>query len=78
MGVSKVIQNKPEPSNKEQAMLEAANLGIDFSSPHEGQPNRGEILEILDDEEDEILDKYMKKESTQGLYEETLPTIEED
>jgi hypothetical protein len=33
MGVSEVIQSKPEPSNKERAMLTAANSGIDFSLP---------------------------------------------
>ncbi len=78
MGVDKVVQSKPEPSVKEQAMLAAANSGIDFSSPPEEQPNSREILEILDDEDNEILDKYMKEESTRGLYKETLPMIEED
>jgi hypothetical protein len=59
-------------------MLSAANSGIDFSSPPEDRPNLGEIIEILNDEDNEILDKYMKEESTQGLYKETLPKIEED
>ena len=43
MGVSKVIQSKPEPSNKERTMLTAANSRIDFSSPPEDQTTRGEI-----------------------------------
>ena len=29
------------------------------------QPNRGEITEILDDKDDDILDQYMTDESTQ-------------
>jgi hypothetical protein len=78
MRVSEVIQSKPEPSNKEQAMLTAANSGMDFSLLPEVQPNRGEIIKILDDEDDKILDEYMKEENTQQLYEETLPKIEED
>ncbi len=65
MGVNEVIQSEAEPSNKEQAMLAAANSGIDFSLPPEDRPNRGEIIEILDDEDDDIMDQYMKEESTQ-------------
>jgi hypothetical protein len=78
MGVDEVVQSGPEPSDKERAMLASANSGMDFSSPPEERPNRIEIIEILDDEDSEILDKYMKEESTQGLYKETLPKIEED
>jgi hypothetical protein len=78
MGVNEVIQSEPEPSNKEQAMLVAANSGIDFSLPPEDQPNRGEIIEILDDKDDDILDQYMKEESAQRLYKDKLPKVEED
>jgi hypothetical protein len=46
--------------------------------PPEERPNRREIIEILNDEDNEILDEYMKEESTRGLYKETLPKIEED
>ena len=77
MRVKEVIQSKPKPSDEEQAMVAAANSGIDFSLPPEDQPNRGEIIEILDDEDDEILGEYMNEESTQGLYGETLPKIKE-
>ena len=60
-------------------MLTVANSGMDFSSPLEDRPNRGDIIEtILDNEDDEILDEYTKEESTQQLYEETPPKIEED
>ena len=75
MGVNEVIQSEPEPSNEEQAMLAAANSRIDFSLPPEDQPNRGEIIEILNDEVDDILDQYMKEESTQRLYKDKLPKL---
>ncbi len=65
MGINEVIQSEPVPSDQEQAMLAAANSGIDFSLPPEDQPNRGEIIEILNDEDDDILDQYIKEESTQ-------------
>ncbi len=51
MGVDEVVQREPEPSNKERTTLTAANPGIDFSSPPEERPHRGEIIEILDDED---------------------------
>jgi hypothetical protein len=63
MGVDKVVQSKPEPSDKEQAMLAAANSGIDFSLPPEERPNKRGIIAILDDEDNEILDKKRMKRS---------------
>ena len=45
-------------------MLTVTNSGMDFSSPLEDRPNRGDIIEILDNEDDEILDEYTKEEST--------------
>jgi hypothetical protein len=51
MGVDEVVQSKPEPSNKEQATLAAANPGIDFSSPPEERPHRRQIIELLNDED---------------------------
>ncbi len=67
MRVDEVVQSKPEPSNKEQAMLVAANSGMDFSLLPKERPNRREIIEILNDEDSEILDEYMKEESTHRL-----------
>jgi hypothetical protein len=78
MGIKEVIQSEPVPSNEEQAMLAAANSGINFSLPPEVRPNRGEIIEILDDKDNDILDQYIKEESTQQLYKDKLPKIEED
>jgi hypothetical protein len=59
-------------------MLAAANSGIDLSLPLEDQPNRGEIIEILDDKDNNILDQFIKKESIQRLYKDKLPKFEED
>jgi hypothetical protein len=78
LGVSEVIQSEPKPTKEQRVMLAAANSGIDFSLPPEYWTNRGEIIEILDDEDNDILDKYMKEENTRQLCEETLPKIEED
>ena len=68
-GVYEVIQSEREPSNKERAMLAAANSGIDFSSPPEDRPTKREIIEILDDEDDDILDQLINEENIQRQYE---------
>jgi hypothetical protein len=78
IGVNEVIQSEPEPSEEEQAMLAVANSEIDFSLPPEDQPNGGEIIEILDEEDNDILDQYMKEEISRQLYEDELSKIEED
>ena len=54
MGVNEVIQSEREPNKGEQAMLAAANSGIDFSTPPEDRPTKREVIEILDDEDDDI------------------------
>ena len=78
MGVNEVIQSEREPSNKEQAMLAAANSGIDFSTPSEDRPTKREVIEILDDEDDDIVDQLINEESIQQQYEDKLPKIKED
>jgi hypothetical protein len=67
-GVYEVIQSEREPSDKERAMLAAANSGIDFSSPPEDRPTKREIIEILDDEDDDILDQLINEENIQRQY----------
>jgi hypothetical protein len=62
MGVNEVIQSDPEPSNKERAILAAAKSGIDLSLPLEDQPNRREIIEILNNEDNKILDQFINDE----------------
>jgi hypothetical protein len=78
MGVNEVIQSEREPSNKEQAMLTAANSGIDFSSPSEDRPTKREIIEMLDDEDDDILDQLINEENIQRQCEDKLPKTKED
>jgi len=79
MGANEVIQSEREPSDKEQAMLAAANSGIDFLTPPEDQPTkRGEVIKILDDENDDIVDQLINEESIQRQCEDNLPKVEED
>jgi hypothetical protein len=56
-GVYYVIQDEPEMSDEQQAMLAANNLGLDFSS----EPTKvtgGEVIEILDDSKEEVMNEY--------------------
>ena len=78
MGVDEVIQSEREPSDEENAMLAAANSGIDFSAPREDRLTKREMIEILDDKDDDILDQHINEESIQRQYEDKLPKIEED
>ena len=78
MGVNEVIQSEREPSDKERVMLEAASSGLDFSTPPEDRPTKRKVIEILDDEDNDILDKLINEESIQRQYENKLPKIEED
>ena len=78
MEVNEVIQSEREPSNEEQAMLAAANSGIDFSTPPEDRPTKRKVIEILDDEDNDILDQLINEESIQQQNENKLPKIEED
>jgi hypothetical protein len=59
-GVNDGVQEEMEQKDKEQAMLTAENLGLDFSSV----PTKvmgGEVIEILDDEEEEAINKYVQE-----------------
>ena len=61
MGVNEVIQSEGEPSDKEQAMLVAANSGIDFSAPPKDRPTKREIIEIFDDKDNDVLDQHINE-----------------
>ena len=67
MEVNEVIQSEREPSDKERAMLTAANSGIDFSTPPEDRPTKREVIEILDykDNDNDIMDQLINEESIQ-------------
>jgi hypothetical protein len=59
-GVNDGVQEEMEQKDKEQAMLTAENLGLDFSSV----PTKvmgGEVIEILDDDEEEAINKYVQE-----------------
>jgi hypothetical protein len=60
-GVNDVVQEEMEQTDKEQAILAAENLGLDFSSV----PTKvmdGEVIEILDDEEEEAINEFVREE----------------
>ncbi len=55
------MQDKPGLSNEQRALLAAQNSGLDFSSIPT-KVNGGEVIEILDDNEEEAINKYIKEE----------------
>jgi hypothetical protein len=60
-GVTDVVQEEMEQIDKEQTILAAENLGLDFSSV----PTKvmgGEVIEILDNEEEEAINKFVQEE----------------
>jgi hypothetical protein len=62
-GVDEVVQEGTTQSNHEQARLAAENSELDFSSMLPRKVNHEHnIVEILEDEEDEALDEYIKEE----------------
>ena len=62
-GVDEVVQEEPTQSNHEKARLAAENSGLDFSSMLPKKVNaENNIIEILEDDEDEALDEYIKEE----------------
>ncbi len=60
-GVDDVVQDEPELSDKKRAILAAQNSGLDFSSIPT-KVNGGEVIKILDDDEEEAIDEYIKEE----------------
>ena len=56
-GIDDVVQDEPEMSDEQRAVLAANNSGLDFSSV----PTRvtgGEVIEILDDDKEDVLNKH--------------------
>ncbi len=59
--VSDVVQEEMEQTDEERAVLAAKNSGLDFSS----MPTKvmgGDVIEILDDEEEEAIKESMREE----------------
>jgi hypothetical protein len=59
--VDDVVQDEPELSDEQRAILATQNSGLDFSSIPT-KVNGGEVIEILDDNEEEAINEYIKKE----------------
>jgi hypothetical protein len=60
-GVDNVVQDEPELSNEQRAILAAQNSGLNFSSIPT-KVNGGEVIKILDDNEEEAINEYIKEE----------------
>jgi hypothetical protein len=58
-GVDDVVQDEPGLNDKQLALLATQNSGLDFSSIPT-KVNGGEVIEILDDDEREALNEYIK------------------
>ncbi len=60
-GVDEVVQDEPEQSDEQQSILAAENSGIDFSSIPT-KVSGGEVIKILDDDEEDVIDEYKQEE----------------
>ncbi len=60
-GVIDVVQEEMEQTDKEQAILAAENSGLDFSSMST-KVIGGEVIEILDNEEEEAIHEFVREE----------------
>jgi hypothetical protein len=60
-GDDEVIQDEPEQSDEQQTILAAENSGIDFSTVPT-KVSGGEVIEILDDNEEDAIDEYKQEE----------------
>jgi hypothetical protein len=60
-GVDNVVQVEPGLSDEQRALLAAQNSGLDFSSIPT-KVNDGEVIKILDDNEEEAINEYIKEE----------------
>ena len=60
-GIDDVVQDEPEMSDEQRAVLAANNSGLDFSSVPT-KVTGGEVIEILDDDEEDMLNEYERDE----------------
>ena len=56
-GIDDVVQDEPEMSDEQRAILAANNLGMDFLSIPT-KVTGGEVIEILDDNEEDVMNEY--------------------
>ena len=60
-GVDNVVQDELELRDEQRGILAAQNSGLDFSSIPT-KVNGGEVIKILDDNEEEAINEYIKEE----------------
>jgi hypothetical protein len=60
-GVDNVVQDEPELSNEQRAILATQNSGLDFSSILT-KVNDEEVIKILNEDEEEAINEYIKEE----------------
>jgi hypothetical protein len=60
-GVGNLVQDEPELSDEQRAIHAAQNSGLDFSSIPT-KVNGGELFKILDEDEEEVINEYIKEE----------------
>ena len=63
-GIDNVVQDEPEMSDEQRAVLAANNSGLDFSSIPT-KATGSEVIEILDDDEEDVLNEYERVCSAQ-------------
>ncbi len=61
-GVNDVVQEEMEQTDKEQVMLAAENLGLDHFLSVPTKVMDGEVIEILDNEEEEAINEFVQEE----------------
>ena len=60
-GIDDVVQDEPEMSDEQQAVLATNNSGLDFLSIPT-KATGGEVIKILDDDEEDVLNEYEQDE----------------
>jgi len=56
-GIDDVVQDEPEMSNEQRAVLAANNSGLDFLSVPT-KVTGGEVIDIIDDDKEDMLNEY--------------------
>jgi hypothetical protein len=64
-----IIEDKPVSSNEEQAMLAAENSELEFGPVGESRA-AGEVIKLLDDEENDMLDNNIRNDEEIRVKEE--------
>ena len=60
-GIDDAVHDEPEMSDEKQAVLAANNSGLDISSVPT-KVTGGEVIEILDDDAEDMMNKYQREE----------------